>query len=78
MPNDGNIKPQLNRDFCLEHPINQTSVYLINLLSDIGFTSLSGLKSKPKNITLICLISKRLILQGKCMTLFMLMKNHMY
>ena len=42
MPNDGNIKPQLNRDFGSEHPINQTSIYLINLLSDIGFTSISG------------------------------------
>ena len=42
MPNDGNIKPKVYKNFGSEHPVNQTSNYLINLLSGLGFTSISG------------------------------------
>jgi hypothetical protein len=70
--------PELIKDRGSLHPINHMKDSIMELLISFGFELLMGLKLKQKNLILTCLILKNLILQGKCMTLFMLKINQIF
>ena len=63
--------PVIKKKIGTRHPINQTKDFLLNLLSKMAFKKFKVLRLRVKSLTLICSILKSLILQDKCMILFM-------
>ena len=79
MPSIKNVQPpKIIRDSGTHHPINQIKDFILFKLTQMGFQEVYGPEIESEEYNFDMLNKKKLILQGKCMILFIQTKNQLF